>query len=69
VVLTGRLSGIYAHETSASGSAHDLRGRIDLGADIITGAESSLRLGAYFDGVGTSDFQAWGADLLFQMKF
>lgn len=69
VVLSGRVSGIYAHESDAGGDETELRGRIDLGADIVTGAESSLRLGAYYDGIGASEFQAWGADLLFQMKF
>ncbi|WP_103258710.1 PKD domain-containing protein [Tabrizicola aquatica] len=68
VVLTGRVSGIFADE-SGTDERDRFRGRIDMGADIALSETGSLTLGAYYDGIGAKDYEAWGADLLLQFKF
>lgn len=69
MVLTGKISGIFASEDGGTTNEESFRGRVDLGADLAFSQTSSLRFGAYFDGIGAKDYRAWGADLIFQLKF
>lgn len=69
VVLTGKLSGIFAQEEGGTTPTESFRGRIDLGADIAFSETASLRLGGYFDGIGAKDYEAWGAHLLLLLEF
>jgi hypothetical protein len=69
VVLSGKLSGVYASTRTATENTDTFRGRIDLGAEIAFSEAASLRISTYYDGLGLSDYEAFGADLLLQMKF
>ena len=68
VVLTGKISGIHARESGAE-ERDEFRARVDLGADISLSETARLTLGAYYDGIGARDYEAFGADLVFQYKF
>ena len=68
VVLSGRLSGIFS-DASGADAGDSFRARVDLGADVALSETGNLTLGAYYDGLGASDYEAWGADLLLQFKF
>jgi hypothetical protein len=69
VVLTGKLTAIFSKEKGGETDEETFRGRVDVGADIAFSEASSLKIGAYFDGIGADDYEAWGMDLLFQFKF
>ena len=69
VVLSGKLSGILSDEGGGTSGVEGLRGRLDLGADVTLSPLSSLKLQAFWDGIGSADYTAWGADLLLELKF
>lgn len=69
MVLTGKLSGIFAEEKGTTTPVDRFRGRIDLGAAFALSDRASLNLSGYYDGIGSNDYRAWGANLLFLLEF
>lgn len=69
VVLSGKISAVYASTRTATEATDTVRGRIDLGAEIAFSQAATVRISTYYDGLGLGDYEAFGADLLFQLKF
>ncbi len=69
LLLTGGISGIYSDLDAPGRSESSTRARIDLGARINIGPWTTLSLGAHYDGIGDDDYEAYGAALVFEMKF
>jgi len=46
-----------------------LRGRGELGFTLFGGPSSSLSASGFYDGVGSSDFEAWGGEVQFKQEF
>jgi hypothetical protein len=75
LVLTGGLSGIWS-DTSGSGTAAGVisvgdtaRGRLDMGIERQFTENNSMTVGAFYDGIGTSDFEGFGLSLLWNTQF
>lgn len=68
--LTGGISGIYSSSKGAAAAPvfENWRGRTHLGLDYDTGAGTTVRFGSFYDGLGT-DYESYGADLSFEMRF
>lgn len=66
--LTGGLSAIHAATSASGATSEDTRGRIKLGLACGLGNDSTLRVGTFYDGIG-SDYQSRGVNLNFDMKF
>ncbi|WP_287475672.1 Ig-like domain-containing protein [Thalassococcus sp.] len=68
-VLTGELSGVYSMYRSAVETTETTRGRIDAGIRIKFDNMTEISLSAFYDGLGVDDYEATGANFLFQKKF
>lgn len=68
-VLTGELSGVHSMYRSAVETTETTRGRIDAGVRIKFENMTEISLSAFYDGLGVDDYEATGANFLFQKKF
>ncbi|MEE3361532.1 MAG: Ig-like domain-containing protein [Pseudomonadota bacterium] len=68
-VLTGELSGVHSMYRSAVETTETTRGRIDAGVRIKFDNMTEISLSAFYDGLGVDDYEATGANVLFQKKF
>lgn len=68
-VLTGELSGVHSMYRSAVETTETTRGRIDAGVRIKFDNMTEISLSAFYDGLGVDDYEATGANFLFQKKF
>ncbi|WP_371225815.1 PKD domain-containing protein [Roseovarius sp. 2305UL8-3] len=69
ILLTGGISGIYAELDAPGASSDSLRGRIDLGAEIMIGTRTTLSIATSYDGIGEDDYESYGAAILFELNF
>ncbi len=69
LVLTGGLNGIYSSLDTPTEQSDSFRGRVDLGAEITLGGGTTARFGAYYDGIGLNDYEAFGATAALEVRF
>ena len=68
-VLTGGLSGVHSTYRSAVETTESTRARVDAGVRIKFANQTEFSLSAFYDGLGVDDYEAAGANFLFQKKF
>jgi hypothetical protein len=68
VDLSGGASLIYSSTDGGNAAFEGGRGRVHLGMDYATEFGGNIRASSFYDGIG-SDYQSWGANLSFDMKF
>ena len=68
-VLTGGLSGVHSTYRSAVETTESTRARVDAGVRIKFANQTEFSLSAFYDGLGMDDYEAAGANFLFQKKF
>lgn len=66
--LTSGLSVFHAATSASGATSEHTRGRIKLGLACVLGNDSTMRVGTFYDGIG-SDYQSRGVNLNFDMKF
>jgi len=68
--LTGGLSGVYSQAEGMTSKLvfEDLRGKTHLGLNYTVNRQSSMKVGAFYDGLG-SRYDSYGANLAFDMRF
>ncbi|HEY9039000.1 MAG TPA: Ig-like domain-containing protein [Roseovarius sp.] len=69
LLLTGGISGIHSDLSAPGDTENTVRGRLDLGAEVAIGPRTSFGILAYYDGIGSNDYEATGAALVFEMEF
>ena len=74
LTLTGGLSGIYADVNADAASAlidgyDGHRAMLRVGLDRGFAGGAALSFGAFYDGIGVSDYDSWGLDLSYSARF
>ncbi|HSF91725.1 MAG TPA: autotransporter domain-containing protein, partial [Paracoccaceae bacterium] len=69
VVFTGGIDGIYTFSDSILDTAEAMRARVEMGLEIPLSQTSKVRLGTFYDGMGQSNYEAFGVNIAVDIRF
>ncbi|MFQ6550655.1 beta strand repeat-containing protein [Aestuariibius sp. 2305UL40-4] len=69
IEFSGGVAGLFTSEDGGNGSVEGTRGRIDMGLRRQGTGPFDFDIGVYADGLGQSEFEAYGAELSFAWQF